>query len=359
MTDELHMQRTPTPWLYVGGAGPERHDAAHLLHAHLSMTPQLLLDAVAAALATAALEPLSDPASHEVQQQQQQQQARLNVSRPPSQYAQLLLGLDAVAAMSIDAGLDTLPALSEMDVARTLARDLPAGQGLFLGNSMPIRDMDMYAGPRSHPGRRGRSISLGSSSSSSSSDDQQGAQQPSAAVLVVPGSGPPPADSSSSSGGGMDDEDADEDIAAGGAESLGSLPPGGLLASWRTPSANSVTGSTPATVPAPLPSPLGAPVSANRGASGIDGVLSTAAGFAAGLARPATLLLGDLSFLHDVNGLALLRSSEMAPPLVVVLINNRGGGIFSFLPVAGAVGHEAFERLWGTPQNIDLEGVQL
>jgi 2-succinyl-5-enolpyruvyl-6-hydroxy-3-cyclohexene-1-carboxylate synthase len=46
----------------------------------------------------------------------------------------------------------------------------------------------------------------------------------------------------------------------------------------------------------------------------------------------------------------------MAPPLTVVLVNNKGGGIFSFLPVAGAVGQEAFERLWGTPQNVDLEG---
>ncbi|WIA39932.1 hypothetical protein OEZ86_013366 [Tetradesmus obliquus] len=102
---------------------------------------------------------------------------------------------------------------------------------------------------------------------------------------------------------------------------------------------------------------VGVPVAANRGASGIDGVLSTAAGFAAGLHRPVTLVVGDLSFLHDVNGLSLLRGGEMAPPLTVVLINNRGGAIFSFLPVAGAVGQEAFERLWGTPQNVDLEGI--
>lgn len=104
---------------------------------------------------------------------------------------------------------------------------------------------------------------------------------------------------------------------------------------------------------------VGVPVAANRGASGIDGVLSTAAGFAAGLKRPVTLVVGDLSFLHDVNGLSLLRGGEMAPPLTVVLVNNKGGGIFSFLPVAGAVGQEAFERLWGTPQNVDLEGEAL
>jgi len=50
-------------------------------------------------------------------------------------------------------------------------------------------------------------------------------------------------------------------------------------------------------------------VAANRGASGIDGVLSTAAGFAEGLGRGTTLLVGDVSFLHDVNGLNLLRTS--------------------------------------------------
>ncbi len=62
---------------------------------------------------------------------------------------------------------------------------------------------------------------------------------------------------------------------------------------------------------------LGAPVAANRGASGIDGVLSTAAGWAEGLGRGATLVVGDVSFLHDVNGLNLLRTAELRPPLTV------------------------------------------
>ena len=53
---------------------------------------------------------------------------------------------------------------------------------------------------------------------------------------------------------------------------------------------------------------IGAAVAANRGASGIDGVMSAAAGFAFGLGRGATLLVGDISFLHDVNGLNLLRT---------------------------------------------------
>jgi hypothetical protein len=63
---------------------------------------------------------------------------------------------------------------------------------------------------------------------------------------------------------------------------------------------------------------LGAPVAANRGASGIDGVMSTAAGFASGLGRAVTLLVGDISFLHDVNGLNLLRTGA-APDLQLCL----------------------------------------
>lgn len=58
-------------------------------------------------------------------------------------------------------------------------------------------------------------------------------------------------------------------------------------------------------------------MAANRGASGIDGVLSTAAGFAEGLGAGCTLVVGDVSFLHDVNGLNLLRTSELRPPLTV------------------------------------------
>lgn len=56
---------------------------------------------------------------------------------------------------------------------------------------------------------------------------------------------------------------------------------------------------------------FGAKTGANRGASGIDGVISTAAGYAFGLKRPVTLLIGDVSFLHDVNGLNLLRTSKL------------------------------------------------
>ena len=91
------------------------------------------------------------------------------------------------------------------------------------------------------------------------------------------------------------------------------------------------------------------PVAANRGASGIDGTVATAAGFARGLGRPVTLLIGDLALLHDMNSLAMLRDVHV----VVVVLNNDGGGIFSFLPIAR---HEGFfEAYFGTPQGVGFE----
>jgi 2-succinyl-5-enolpyruvyl-6-hydroxy-3-cyclohexene-1-carboxylate synthase len=93
-------------------------------------------------------------------------------------------------------------------------------------------------------------------------------------------------------------------------------------------------------------------VASNRGASGIDGTVATAAGFARGLDAPVTLLLGDLALLHDLNSLALLRDS-VQPPVTVVAVNNDGGGIFHFLPIAqhGAL----FEPYFGTPHGLGFE----
>jgi len=94
-------------------------------------------------------------------------------------------------------------------------------------------------------------------------------------------------------------------------------------------------------------------VAANRGASGIDGTVSMAAGFAHGAGAPAALLIGDLALLHDLNGLGLLRDPAV-PPVVVVVINNDGGGIFSFLPVARSEGIP-FDVLFGTPHGLTFE----
>ncbi len=91
------------------------------------------------------------------------------------------------------------------------------------------------------------------------------------------------------------------------------------------------------------------PVAANRGASGIDGTVATAAGFARGTGGPATLVIGDLALLHDLNSLAMLRGL----PVTVVAVNNNGGGIFSFLPVSRQ--EKFFEEYFGTPQGVGFE----
>lgn len=85
-----------------------------------------------------------------------------------------------------------------------------------------------------------------------------------------------------------------------------------------------------------------------RGASGIDGISSAALGVGVAHAGPTLLVTGDLAFLHDLPGLQAARFVRQ--PLVVLLLNNDGGGIFSLLPIAGAT--EAFEPLFGTPHGL-------
>jgi 2-succinyl-5-enolpyruvyl-6-hydroxy-3-cyclohexene-1-carboxylate synthase len=87
----------------------------------------------------------------------------------------------------------------------------------------------------------------------------------------------------------------------------------------------------------------------NRGANGIDGTLSTALGVAHGN-QPAVALTGDLALLHDTNGF-LLRP-KLRGSLTIVLINNRGGGIFEMLPVAKF--NPTFEDFFATPQEVDF-----
>jgi 2-succinyl-5-enolpyruvyl-6-hydroxy-3-cyclohexene-1-carboxylic-acid synthase len=93
-------------------------------------------------------------------------------------------------------------------------------------------------------------------------------------------------------------------------------------------------------------------VLANRGANGIDGVISSAMGAAAASREikrgPLVLVIGDLAFYHDMNGLLAAKLHEL--DLTIVVINNDGGGIFSFLPQSAHDEH--FEKLFGTPHGL-------
>ena len=95
-------------------------------------------------------------------------------------------------------------------------------------------------------------------------------------------------------------------------------------------------------------------VISNRGANGIDGVVSTAVGASLTGAK-TTLLIGDVAFLHDSNGLLGLAGRDV--DLTIVVLDNDGGGIFSFLPQRTALDADRFERLFGTPHGLDLVDV--
>jgi len=99
-----------------------------------------------------------------------------------------------------------------------------------------------------------------------------------------------------------------------------------------------------------LPGAAGVTVLANRGASGIDGIVSSAFGVAAASAGPTVCLLGDVAFFHDQNGLLWAREDDAA--VVFVVLHNDGGGIFQMLPVRA---HEpAFTRCFTAPHGLDF-----
>jgi len=100
---------------------------------------------------------------------------------------------------------------------------------------------------------------------------------------------------------------------------------------------------------------LDAVLAANRGASGIDGNIATAAGLAVDGLLPLTILIGDLALLHDLNSLPLLRYRKK--PVVIVVVNNDGGGIFHMLPVAEEADPEHFEALLGTPHGLRFKEI--
>jgi 2-succinyl-5-enolpyruvyl-6-hydroxy-3-cyclohexene-1-carboxylate synthase len=98
------------------------------------------------------------------------------------------------------------------------------------------------------------------------------------------------------------------------------------------------------------PGAEGVRFASNRGANGIDGLVSTAAGLAAGTGSRTWAVLGDLALFHDIGGLAALRH---APELRLIVIDNSGGGIFHLLPQAEAMDDDEFEALLGTPAGRD------
>ena len=99
----------------------------------------------------------------------------------------------------------------------------------------------------------------------------------------------------------------------------------------------------------------GGRVLANRGLNGIDGIVSSAAGAASVTTGRTVALVGDLALLHDLGG--LVTAARLRLPLTVVAVNNNGGGIFSFLPIAQ--GTDRFEELFATPHGQNLEGAAL
>jgi 2-succinyl-5-enolpyruvyl-6-hydroxy-3-cyclohexene-1-carboxylate synthase len=97
-------------------------------------------------------------------------------------------------------------------------------------------------------------------------------------------------------------------------------------------------------------------VYANRGLSGIDGNVSTAAGIALALERPTHALVGDLTALHDATGL-VIAPSEPQPDLRLVVANDDGGSLFATLEQGEPAHMGAFERLFGTPQGLQFDAL--
>jgi 2-succinyl-5-enolpyruvyl-6-hydroxy-3-cyclohexene-1-carboxylate synthase len=101
------------------------------------------------------------------------------------------------------------------------------------------------------------------------------------------------------------------------------------------------------------PGPEGVRFASNRGANGIDGLVSTAAGLAKASGARTWAVIGDLALFHDLGGLAVARE---VPDLRLIVIDNSGGGIFHFLPQAEALAEPEFEALLGTPAGLDPAG---
>ena len=167
------------------------------------------------------------------------------INSKPNDQLDLLISQDKTVNEIVDTIIDTQGKVTEISTARIISENLPAEHVLFLGNSMPIRDFDMYADFKHLP------VYVGS----------------------------------------------------------------------------------------------------NRGASGIDGTLASAIGYADGHNKAMTLVLGDLALIHDLNSLSQLGITNQQ--IIIIVINNSGGGIFSFLPVSDF--DDVFEPYFGAPHSITFD----
>ncbi len=91
----------------------------------------------------------------------------------------------------------------------------------------------------------------------------------------------------------------------------------------------------------------------NRGVSGIDGNIATAIGIARGIKKPLICCLGDLAFLHDLGSLAQIKSSSY--PVLFIVLNNAGGGIFSFLSIANE--KQYFDKFFKAKHNLEFSSI--
>jgi 2-succinyl-5-enolpyruvyl-6-hydroxy-3-cyclohexene-1-carboxylate synthase len=96
-------------------------------------------------------------------------------------------------------------------------------------------------------------------------------------------------------------------------------------------------------------------VHSNRGANGIDGVIGTGVGVAIATGARTVVHIGDVAFCHDQSSLTALAARRL--PLKIVVVDNDGGGIFSFLPQASTLPGDRFEQLFGTPHGTDVVAV--
>jgi 2-succinyl-5-enolpyruvyl-6-hydroxy-3-cyclohexene-1-carboxylate synthase len=103
------------------------------------------------------------------------------------------------------------------------------------------------------------------------------------------------------------------------------------------------------------PGPAAVRFLANRGANGIDGLVSSGIGAASSTGAGTWIVTGDLGLFHDMNGLAALRHAEA--PVRIVVLDNDGGGIFELLPQAEQLKREEFEALFGTPLRLDAAAI--